>query len=87
MRFGIDIAQHRMEWDELVSYVRLVEELGFEGFWGFDHFQPMYGQDPGNCFEGMTTLAALATATTRIRLGCSSRGSPTGIRRCSPPRS
>ncbi len=69
MRFGIDIAQHRMEWDELVSYVRLVEELGFEGFWGFDHFQPMYGQDPGNCFEGMTTLAALATATTRIRLG------------------
>ena len=54
MRFGIDIAQHRMEWDELVSYVRLVEELGFEGFWGFDHFQPMYGQDPGNCFEGMT---------------------------------
>lgn len=69
MRFGIDIAQHRMEWDELVSYVRLVEELGFEGFWGFDHFQPMYGQGPGNCFEGMTTLAALATATTRIRLG------------------
>jgi len=30
---------------------------------------PMYGEGPGNCFEGMTTLAALATATTRIRLG------------------
>ena len=69
VRFGINIAQHRLEWDELVSYVRLVEELGFEGFWGFDHFQPMYGQGPGNCFEGMTTLAALASATTRIRLG------------------
>jgi alkanesulfonate monooxygenase SsuD/methylene tetrahydromethanopterin reductase-like flavin-dependent oxidoreductase (luciferase family) len=29
----------------------------------------MYGDGPGNCFEGMTTLAALASATTRIRLG------------------
>src|SRR5256885_8280410 len=35
---------------------------------GFDHFVPMYGEGPGNCFEGMTTLAALALATTRIRL-------------------
>jgi alkanesulfonate monooxygenase SsuD/methylene tetrahydromethanopterin reductase-like flavin-dependent oxidoreductase (luciferase family) len=35
---------------------------------GFDHFQPMYGEGPGECFEGMTTLAALASATTRIRL-------------------
>ncbi len=29
----------------------------------------MYGEGPGNCFDGMTTLAALATATQRIRLG------------------
>ena len=29
----------------------------------------MYGEGPGNCFDGMTTLAALAPATTRIRLG------------------
>jgi len=27
------------------------------------------GEGPGNCFDGMTTLAALAPATTRIRLG------------------
>jgi F420-dependent oxidoreductase-like protein len=69
MRFGIDVAQQRMPWDELVSRVRFAEDLGFEGAWGFDHFQPMYGEGPGECFEGMTTLAALATATTRIRLG------------------
>jgi alkanesulfonate monooxygenase SsuD/methylene tetrahydromethanopterin reductase-like flavin-dependent oxidoreductase (luciferase family) len=69
MRFGIDVAQQRMEWDELVDRVRLGEELGFDGAWGFDHFQPMYGHGPGNCFEGMTTLAALAGVTTRVRLG------------------
>ncbi|HUY86973.1 MAG TPA: LLM class flavin-dependent oxidoreductase [Acidimicrobiales bacterium] len=67
--FGIDVAQQRMEWDELVDRVRFAEQLGFEGAWGFDHFQPMYGQGPGNCFEGMTTLAALGASTSKIRIG------------------
>jgi alkanesulfonate monooxygenase SsuD/methylene tetrahydromethanopterin reductase-like flavin-dependent oxidoreductase (luciferase family) len=69
MRFGIDIAQQRLEWDEVVERAQFGEECGFEGAWGFDHFQPMYGEGPGNCFEGMSTLAALASMTTRIRLG------------------
>ena len=69
MRFGLDVAQQRMPWDELVRRVKLAEELGFDAAWGFDHFQPMYGEGPGETFEGMTTLAALAAVTTRIRLG------------------
>ncbi len=69
MRFGLDIAQQRLEWDEVVRRARLAEDLGFDGVWGFDHFQPMYGEGPGPCFEAMTTLAALAGATTRVRLG------------------
>jgi alkanesulfonate monooxygenase SsuD/methylene tetrahydromethanopterin reductase-like flavin-dependent oxidoreductase (luciferase family) len=69
MRFGIDVAQQRMEWDELLARTRLGEGLGFEGAWGFDHFQPLYGEGPGNCFEGMTTLAALAASTSTIRIG------------------
>jgi alkanesulfonate monooxygenase SsuD/methylene tetrahydromethanopterin reductase-like flavin-dependent oxidoreductase (luciferase family) len=69
MRFGIDVAQHRMEFDEIVNRVQLGENLGFDGAWGFDHFVPMCGQGPGNCFEGMTTLAAWGAVTSRIRLG------------------
>lgn len=69
MRFGLDIAQQRISWDELVSRVRFAEDLEFEGAWGFDHLQPMYGEGPGETFEGMTTLAALAGLTSRIRLG------------------
>ena len=69
MRFGLDVAQQRMPWDELVRRVRLAEELGFDGVWGFDHFEPMYGEGPGETFEGMTTLAALSGVTSRIRLG------------------
>src|SRR3989440_3907508 len=69
MRFGLDVAQQRMPWDELVSRVQFAEELGFDGAWGFDHLQPMYGEGPGEAFEGMTTLAVLAGVTSRIRLG------------------
>jgi alkanesulfonate monooxygenase SsuD/methylene tetrahydromethanopterin reductase-like flavin-dependent oxidoreductase (luciferase family) len=69
VRFGLDVAQQRIPWDEVVSRVRFAEDLGFNGAWGFDHFQPMYGEGPGETFEGMTTLAALAGVTSRIRLG------------------
>jgi alkanesulfonate monooxygenase SsuD/methylene tetrahydromethanopterin reductase-like flavin-dependent oxidoreductase (luciferase family) len=58
-----------MPWDEVVSRVRFSEDLGFDGAWGFDHLQPMYGEGPGETFEGITTLAALAGVTSRVRLG------------------
>jgi F420-dependent oxidoreductase-like protein len=69
MRFGLDIAQQRMTWSENADRVRFAEDLGFDGVWGFDHFQPMYGEGPGECFEGMTTLAAWSGITSRARLG------------------
>jgi alkanesulfonate monooxygenase SsuD/methylene tetrahydromethanopterin reductase-like flavin-dependent oxidoreductase (luciferase family) len=46
LRFGIDVAQQRMPWDELVSRVRFADDAGFDGVWGFDNFQPMYGEGP-----------------------------------------
>ena len=69
MRFGLDIAQQRMPWNELASRVRFADGLGFDGIWGFDHFQPMYGEGPGECFEANTTLAAWSGITERVRLG------------------
>ena len=69
MRFGLDVAQQRMSFDEVVRRVQLAESWGFDGAWGFDHFQPMYGDGPGETYEGMTTLAALSGVTSRIRLG------------------
>ncbi len=69
MRFGLDVAQQRMSWDELVRRVRFAEDLGFDGVWGFDHFQPMYGEGPGETFEGMTHAGRAGRAHDRIRLG------------------
>jgi F420-dependent oxidoreductase-like protein len=69
MRLGLDLAQQRMSWDELASRAVWADDAGFDGIWGFDHFQPMYGSGPGECFEGYTTLAALAALTKNVRLG------------------
>jgi alkanesulfonate monooxygenase SsuD/methylene tetrahydromethanopterin reductase-like flavin-dependent oxidoreductase (luciferase family) len=69
VQFGLDVAQQRMPWREVVARVQFAEDLGFDGVWGFDHFQPMYGEGPGECFEGQTTLAAWSGLTRRVRLG------------------
>jgi F420-dependent oxidoreductase-like protein len=69
MHIGLDIAQHRVAWPELADRARFADGLGFTSIWGFDHFQPMYGQGPGECFEGNTTLAAWSGITQHVRLG------------------
>lgn len=69
MRFGLDVAQHQLSWDELAERVSLAEEAGFDGAWVFDHFKALYGDPSGPCLEAWTLLAALAARTTRIRLG------------------
>lgn len=69
VRFGLDLAQHQLEWPELLKRVKFAEELGFDGAWVFDHFKPLYGDPSGPCLEGWTLLAGLAANTSRIRLG------------------
>ena len=69
MRFGLDIAQHQLAWDEIVSRAHLAEDAGFDGVWVFDHFTALYADPKGPCLEGWTLLAGLARETTRVRLG------------------
>lgn len=69
MKFGLDVAQHQLGFEEILSRVRLAEEAGFDGAWVFDHFSALYGDRNGPCLEAWTLLGALAAHTTRIRLG------------------
>lgn len=69
MRFGLDVSQHQLTWDELLKRVRYAEQAGFDGAWAFDHFKALYGDPSGPCLEGWSCLAGLAAATEKIRLG------------------
>jgi F420-dependent oxidoreductase-like protein len=69
MRFGLDVAQHQLTWDQILERVRFAEDAGFDGAWVFDHFTALYADPDGPCLEGWTLLAALAASTSSIRLG------------------
>jgi F420-dependent oxidoreductase-like protein len=50
---------------------RFADERGFDWFSVSDHFQetPPQGGD-GDCFEAVSTMAAIAVETRRVRVGC-----------------
>lgn len=69
MRFGLDISQHQLNWEDLVARARLAEDAGLDGVWVFDHFKALYGDPKGPALEAWTLLAGLARETSRVRLG------------------
>ena len=69
MRFGLDIAQHQLTWDEILTRARLAEDAGLDGIWVFDHLKALYGDPKGPSMEGWTLLAGLARETSGVRLG------------------
>ena len=68
-RFGVQLRPQRTSWATYSNAIRLVEELGFDTVWNSDHLLPASGPARDPRFETLTTLAAMATLTDRIRVG------------------
>jgi F420-dependent oxidoreductase-like protein len=56
-------------WARSVELARDAEALGFESLWVFDHFHTVPDPTDEITFESFSMLAALAMATSRVRLG------------------
>ena len=69
LRMGILPWPQAATWDELLEAGRLVERLGYDHVWTWDHLYAIFGDPYQPIFEGYTTLAAWAMATERVRLG------------------
>jgi alkanesulfonate monooxygenase SsuD/methylene tetrahydromethanopterin reductase-like flavin-dependent oxidoreductase (luciferase family) len=67
LTFGIVTFQNT-PWEDLIKRCLSVEELGFDSVWVADHFVN-YENPTSPWFEAWTSLAALATHTSRIRIG------------------
>jgi F420-dependent oxidoreductase-like protein len=66
--FSLFLPQAGLTWPTLRERALQLETLGYDGLWLVDHFWAN-GMPDLDFLEGWTTLAALADATTKLRLG------------------
>jgi F420-dependent oxidoreductase-like protein len=76
----IGIPDPSEKWAKCLEITKLAEELGYDSIWVYDHFHNVPAPAHEAVFECWTVMAALAAATSRIRLGqmvsCTSYRSP-----------
>jgi alkanesulfonate monooxygenase SsuD/methylene tetrahydromethanopterin reductase-like flavin-dependent oxidoreductase (luciferase family) len=69
MLLGLDILTYGARWLDALATVRLADALGYDFAFTADHLYATGGDPYEPFFEGWTTLAAWAQATSSIRLG------------------
>jgi len=73
--FAIKTPPQNAEWSDILEIWKVADQIDlFESAWNFDHFYPLVGENNGPCLEAWVTLTALASATSRIRIGCMVHG-------------
>jgi F420-dependent oxidoreductase-like protein len=69
LKTGVLLWNQNTDWPALRDAGVLVDELGFDSLWTWDHLYPIVGDPHGPMFEGYMTLAAWAALTKRVTLG------------------
>ena len=69
VKFGFLVWPQYTGWKSLMDTGALVDSLGFDYVWTWDHLYPISGSHEGPIFEGYVTLAGWAAVTSKARLG------------------
>jgi F420-dependent oxidoreductase-like protein len=69
MRFGLFTTLTMTTWDDILTLWRYADQAGWDAACVTDHFMPNTADKVGDALECWTALAALATQTTRMRIG------------------
>jgi len=70
MKFDVKTRPEHITWTAMRDIWLAADDIEiFNAAWNWDHFYPLTGDFDGPNLEAWTTLAALAEATTRIRIG------------------
>jgi alkanesulfonate monooxygenase SsuD/methylene tetrahydromethanopterin reductase-like flavin-dependent oxidoreductase (luciferase family) len=69
LKLGILLWNQATSWSEYRAAATLVDRLGYDHLWAWDHLYAIFGDPYQPIFEGWSTLAAMAPQTERTRLG------------------
>lgn len=69
IRIAAQLHPQHGAWPDLRAAAMLVDELGYDLLYTWDHFSPLYGKADGAHFECWSLLAAWAECTSRVELG------------------
>ena len=68
-KMGINLWTQSGTWQEIIDAARLVDGLGYEHLWAWDHVKAIFGDPHQPIHEGWTTITAWAMATKNVRVG------------------
>jgi alkanesulfonate monooxygenase SsuD/methylene tetrahydromethanopterin reductase-like flavin-dependent oxidoreductase (luciferase family) len=69
VKLGALVWPQYTDWESLRDTGVLIDRLGYDSLWTWDHLYPIVGDPDGPMFEGYLTLAGWAEHTEQVRLG------------------
>jgi probable F420-dependent oxidoreductase len=69
VKIGVTVPPQHAAVAEMREVWRIVDDMGVDSLWTWDHFFPLFGDPDGLHFEGWTLLAAMAEGTRTATIG------------------